>query len=158
MTFAACLVIACRFLKLLSSFNYICRSFTFVFQGRSVTIQSMLEDGLKKVVPLGFEKFHTYQMKLVHHSGELLTSDVSLPVCTCVGFSKQVIQNIQFSIQLFGMFVQICFKWMLSYKLCKHIQCILDYPAMLGNLFPKSWPGKKSIYRRVPTVHHLHHT
>jgi len=25
---------------------------------------------------------------------------------------------------------------------------------MLGNLFPKSWPDKKSIYRRVPTVHH----
>jgi len=24
----------------------------------------------------------------------------------------------------------------------------------LGNLFPKSWPDKKSIYRRVPTVHH----
>jgi len=38
------------------------------------------------------------------------------------------------------------------------VQCILDYPAMLGNLFPKSWPDKKSIYRRVPTVHHLHHT
>jgi len=33
------------------------------------------------------------------------------------------------------------------------IQCILDYPAMLGNLFPKSWPDKKSIYRRVPTAH-----
>jgi len=40
----------------------------------------------------------------------------------------------------------------------KQIQCILDYPAMLGNLFPKSWPNKKSIYRRVPAVHHLHHT
>jgi len=39
-----------------------------------------------------------------------------------------------------------------------NIQCILDYPAMLGNLFPKSWPDKKSIYRRVPTVHHLHRT
>jgi len=38
------------------------------------------------------------------------------------------------------------------------VQCILDYPAMLGNLFPKSWPDKKSIYRRVPTVHHLHYT
>jgi len=38
------------------------------------------------------------------------------------------------------------------------VQCILDYPAMLGKLFPKSWPDKKSIYRRVPTVHHLHHT
>jgi len=23
-----------------------------------------------------------------------------------------------------------------------YIQCILDYPAMLGNLFPKSWPDK----------------
>ena len=40
----------------------------------------------------------------------------------------------------------------------KAIQCYLDYPAMLGNLFTKSWPDKKSIYRRVPTVHHLHHT
>ena len=27
---------------------------------------------------------------------------------------------------------------------------ILDYLVMLGNLFPKSWPDKQNIYRRVP--------
>ena len=44
-----------------------------------------------------------------------------------------------------------------------HIQCILDYPAMLGNLSPKSWPDKnlarkekylsQGAHRPPPTPH-----
>jgi len=97
----------------------------------------------------GADPSFRYQHATVQESGAMRTKHTKKASSTCMSKRRYQADKYYYS----------------NHESCKalsnrrtEVQCILDYPAMLGNLFPKSWLDKKSIYRRVPTVHHLHHT